>query len=212
VSIGENFAGDVFLRESTFFRQKAMFSRSFFAALVLLACLLLVPVPSQSQSSSTPARTLKVHLPHQSGIALRNTASGNVCIENDEPTEICESAEFIDIVGENMCKWSEDIDYPCTYYGYQFDYEGAQAGRKITCDTHRSTKTTFSPETEQVTGPMTARYTIELDSNAGHIFHTAYNTYAPVDELILIRELHRCSYEGALLYEVHWIVRFTPED
>lgn len=163
--------------------------------------------PAQEQD----ARTFEAFLPHQSGITISNTVAGNVCIEDNKPTRICEAAEFIDIVGENMCDWSDDIVYPCTHYGYQFDYEGGAAGEKIICDTHRSTTTIFGPRTEQVTGAMTARYTVELGNDDGHVFETSYNTYAPVNERILIRETHRCSYAGALLYEVFWIIRFTPE-
>lgn len=182
------------------------------ALLAFIVATLWLPMETNGQNTGAAARTFVSYLPHQSGITLTNGVGGNVCIEDDKPTAVCESAEFVDIVGNNMCQWSDDVDYPCTYYGYQFDYEGGKAGQKITCDTYRSTITIFGPKTEQVTGPMTARYTIELDADDGHIFRHAYNTYAPVQERILILDTHRCSYGGALLYEVHWIVRFTPEE
>ena len=177
------------------------------------ALLIAVALPALvTHAQNQTARTFEAYLPHPSGITISDPIAGNVCIEDDKPTAVCGAAEFIDIVGENMCEWSENIDYPCTYYGYEFNYSGGEAGQLITCDTHRSTETIFGPRTEQVTGPMTARYTMELESDTGRIFRTPYNTYAPVGEPIYIREMHRCSYAGTLLYQVHWIVRFTPEN
>jgi hypothetical protein len=156
------------------------------------------------------ARVVEVFLPHASGITVLNQIAGNVCIQDDEPTEVCGRSEFIDIVGENLCDWSDDIQYPCTWYGYQFDYEDATAGQTITCDVYRSNPTVFGPET-QVTGPSTARYTLEVGDSSGHIFHPSYNTYAPVRERLYIRESHRCQYAETPLYDVNYIIRFTPE-
>ena len=54
-------------------------------------------------------RVVEVFLPHASGITVLNQIAGNVCIQDDEPTEVCERSEFSDIVGENLCDWSDDI-------------------------------------------------------------------------------------------------------
>lgn len=59
--------------------------------------------------------------PHPSGIEIANGESGVVCLEDGNPSHVCERAYTINIVGDAICEWSDNVDYPCTWYGYQFD-------------------------------------------------------------------------------------------
>ena len=163
-----------------------------FRLTLLLSCIVIL-LGASVERAPDQAITFTTFTPHPSGLTINNGIAGTVCIEDGEPVSVCESAEFINIVGGEMCQWDENTIYPCTYYGHQFDYENASPGQVITCDTYRSNNTVFGPLTEQVTGARTARYTIELESDRGTVFRPSYNTYGPVEHQILIRESHRCS-------------------
>ncbi|MDX1748238.1 MAG: hypothetical protein R3324_20065, partial [Halobacteriales archaeon] len=106
----------------------------------------------------------EAYSPHPTGLEITNGVSGVVCLEDEEPSHVCREAYTIPIVGEVMCEWSEDVDYPCTWYGYQFDVRNVETDTVIVCDVTNSIRTIFSPKTESVTGSNTAQYTIELEA------------------------------------------------
>ena len=144
-------------------------------------------------------------------IRISNAVSGEVCSDADGPAEVCKPGETIDVVGRDMCVWSEDVQYPCTRYGYEFDFEGANPKAVITCKVARSIRTIFGPRTEKVTGENTAEYVVEVPGENGHIFHHGFQTYAPVEDRVLVHENHACSYLGEAIYRVVFIHRFEPE-
>jgi hypothetical protein len=153
-----------------------------------------------------------VYQPHPSGIEIQNGKSGVVCLEDDEPSYICAEAYTIKITGEVMCEWSEDIDYPCTWYGYQFDISNVEADTLIICDVTNSIRTTFGPKTDKVTGNNTAQYTIKLEAGQDHVFHPAYHTYAPVERETDVISIHACSVDDMPLYRVSFRAFYEPED
>lgn len=153
-----------------------------------------------------------MYLPHTSGIEIHNGKSGVVCLEDDEPSYVCTEAYTIKIVGEVMCEWSDAIDYPCTWYGYQFDISNVEADTLIICDVTNSIRTTFGPKTEKVTGGNTAQYTIKLAAGQDHVFHPAYHTYAPVARETAVVSIHACSVNDVPLYRVSFRAFYAPED
>lgn len=153
-----------------------------------------------------------VYLPHPSGIGIHDEKAGVVHLEDGEPSYVSTEAYRIDIVGEAMCQWHQDIEYPCTWYGYQFDISSVQAETLIVCDVTNSIRTTFGPKTDEVTGSHTARYTIKLEPGQDHLFHAAYHTYAPVAEETAVISIHACSIEGVPLYRASFQAFYEPED
>ena len=153
-----------------------------------------------------------VYQPHTSGIEIHNGNSGVVCLEDGEPYFVCTEAYTIKIVGDVMCEWSDDIDYPCTWYGYQFDISNVEADTLIICDVTNSIRTTFGPKTDKVTGSNTAQYTIKLEAGQGHVFHPAYHTYAPVERETAVITIHACSVDDVPLYRVSFRAFYEPED
>lgn len=153
-----------------------------------------------------------VYQPHTSGIEIQNGKSGVVCLEDDEPSYVCTEAYTIKIVGEVMCEWSDDIDYPCTWYGYQFDISNVETDTQIICDVTNSIRTIFGPKTDKVTGNNTAQYTIKLEAGQDHVFHSAYHTYAPVEKETAVISIHACSVDGTPAYRVSFRAYYEPED
>jgi hypothetical protein len=150
-------------------------------------------------------------LPHPSGIEITNGASGVVCLEGGEPSHVCERAHTIRIVGDAICEWSDEVDYPCTWYGYQFDVSNVEASMMIVCDVTNSIRTIFGPKTDEVTGTNTARYTIDLEVGQAHLFHPAYHTYAPVEKKTAVTSVHACIVDGAPLYQASFRALYEPE-
>ncbi|MGD2070470.1 MAG: hypothetical protein PVI57_17475, partial [Gemmatimonadota bacterium] len=151
---------------------------------------------AQTGRAGAPGSGFESYDPDDSGVRVTDGTSGVVCLDEEGPANVCEAAVEIDIRGEETCDWSDEIQYPCTWYGWEIDYGGTERGDTLVCDVFRSSRTTFGPRTEEVTGERTARYTEALEATHGHLFHPSYNTYAPVEEPVTVGETHRCSYRG----------------
>ena len=147
----------------------------------------------------------------QVGIRISNASSGDVCSDDDGPSHVCKPGLTVDVIGQELCQWSEETQYPCTRFGYQFDYEGVDPAESITCKVERSIRTIFGPRTEKVTGTRTAEYTVRVPGTAGRLFHHGFQTYAPVEHRVLVGSVHTCYYRDVPLYKVEYIMRFEPE-
>ncbi len=134
-----------------------------------------------------------------------------MCLENNEPTHVCIEAYTVPITGDSICEWSEDVDYPCTWYGYEFDLDGVQQDLVITCDVTNSIETTFGPKTDQVTGANTAQYFIDIEAGQEHLLHPAYHTYGPVREETYVISVHDCRLDDVPLYQASWRAYYRPE-
>ncbi len=171
-------------------------------------------VPGHGAFAADPGngQRFDVYLPHPSGIELYNSKSGVVCLENDAPSYVCTEAYTIKIVGADMCEWSDDIDYPCTWYGYQFDLAHVDVDTLVVCDVTNSIRTTFGPKTDRVTGSNTAQYTIRLEAGQDSLFHPAYHTYAPVETETAVTSIHACSVDDVPLYRTSFRALYQPEN
>jgi len=149
--------------------------------------------------------------PHPSGIEISNAESGVVCLEGGTPSHVCEQAYTINIVGDSICEWSDDVDYPCTWYGYQFDMSNVEANMVIVCDVTNSIRTNFGPKTEKITGSNTAQYTLELEPGQEYLFHAAYHTYGAVERQTAVTSVHACSVDGAPRYQASFRALYEPE-
>jgi hypothetical protein len=166
---------------------------------------------SVALTATMDEQRFSVYLPHPSGIAIRNARSGAVCLEDDEPVRVCRPVYSVEITGDATCQWSEDVQYPCTWYGYEFDLENVDRDLKIVCDVTNSILTIFGPETEEVTGSNSARYTEQLTAGQTHLFHPAYHTYAPVSEETAVVSVHACSVDGVPLFQASFRAYYEPE-
>lgn len=176
--------------------------------LLLALCLPVFAAQSSPVRAETPFQVVGEG---STRIQISNALSGEVCSDDGEPLHVCKPGRTIDVRGREMCDWSEEVQYPCTRYGYELEFTGGDPKSVITCDVARSIRTIFGPGTEEVTGENTARYTEEVPGESGRIFHHGFQTYAPVERTVVVNEKHDCSYRGHVIYRVHFIHRFEPE-
>ncbi len=134
-------------------------------------------------------------------IRLVDARSGAVCEENGRPAGVCEKAHNIVITGEQTCDYPPDKRYPCTRFGYEFDYEGAEPGTVLDCTVRRT-----DPRGQRTSD----RYSHKLDAASGHVFRTDFRTFAPVEERLIFSEVHDCAYRGERLSTIEFIIRYEP--
>jgi hypothetical protein len=118
-----------------------------------------------------------------------------------EPASVCDKAIKIYITGKETCDWSPGTRYPCTRFGYEFGYEGAKPGTTIQCEVKK---------TDPMGRSETQQYAHKLDRPEGRVFHSTFRTYAPVDERIILSEVHNCSYESEMLATIEYIIYYEP--
>jgi hypothetical protein len=142
------------------------------------------------------------HDPADTGLQLKAMRSGAVCSDADGRASVCETAIKIVITGKESCESSPATIYPCTRFGYQFDYQGAAPGTAIAC-------------TVQRTGPMGRRssqqYNHELSADSGSVFYPTYRTFAAVEKRTILSEVHECTYRGERLSSIEFIIYYEPE-
>ena len=137
---------------------------------------------------------------HDAGtIRIDSARSGLVCDDAD-PT-VCEPAHKVVITGEQTCDWSPNQQYPCTRFGYEFDYAGADPGTQLDC-----TRTRYSP----ATGEQKDSFQQPIDDTDGRVFYSTFRTYAPVDKRLIQSEVHECAYGGAAVATIEFIIYYEP--
>ena len=142
-----------------------------------------------------------VYYHEPSTISLGDVASGGVCTDENGVQAVCETAHKIYIKGEETCDWSPDQQYPCTRFGYEFNYAEAQPQTKLECKRRR-----YSPKT----GEQNDSYEQAIDGESGHVFYSTFRTYAPVDERVILSEVHECSYAGEPVATIEFIIYYEP--
>ncbi|MDJ0927906.1 MAG: hypothetical protein QNJ73_09670 [Gammaproteobacteria bacterium] len=140
------------------------------------------------------------HEPAGVGISISNANSGPVCADVDGRSTVCGAENRIVVTGQENCTGTEGNQYPCTRYGYRYDYQGAAPGTAIQCKSTR--KDAFQSRSME--------YTLDLDTATGSIFYPSWIPYSPVDRRVLLSEVHECSYQGALLTTIEFIVSYEP--
>lgn len=136
-----------------------------------------------------------------SRLTITNAKSGLVCSDNSGPKKVCSPTLKVLVTPQENCEYSSDQDYPCIRYGYEFDYDNAELGDSLEC------KVIYT----DTRGKRTNQYSHQLAANNGHIFHNAFKTYAPVEQRIILSEVHECSYQEALLMTIEFMHYYEPE-
>lgn len=58
--------------------------------------------------------------------------SGRVCLENGQPSSVCETTIDVQITGSDRCPQSSGAR-PCSWYGFELDYRNANPSVPLTC-------------------------------------------------------------------------------
>jgi len=140
------------------------------------------------------------HEPTDVGIRISGARSGELCTDVSGSDNICSVATKITVVGHDTCIGTDDKSYPCTRYGYRYDYNGATPDTEIRC--HATLNDGFRRREKD--------YTIEVRSDAGSIFHPSWMSYGPVDRRAMVTEVHECSYLDTRLATIEYIFTYEP--
>lgn len=134
-------------------------------------------------------------------ISIDSARSGLVCGVATGRPSVCDPAHKVVITGEQTCDWSPSQQYPCTRFGYEFDYSAAEPGTQLDCS-----RTRYSP----ATGEQTNSYQQPIDNAGGRVFYSTFRTYAPVDTRVIQSEVHECTYGGAAVATIEFIIYYEP--
>jgi len=136
------------------------------------------------------------------GVTLRisGARSGEVCRDASGTLDVCTAAMRIVVGDDEVCEGGDGKQYPCTRYGYRFDYSGAAPGQTIQCSARR--RDAFRTQSME--------YALKLDAAAGSIFYPTWSGYMSVDRETLLTEVHECSYDGAPLSTVEFLLAYEP--
>lgn len=137
-----------------------------------------------------------------SAITLESASSGLICTDADGKKTLCEPAIKILVTGEDTCNWPVGQQNPCTNFGYEFNYSGAQQGTYLECS-----RTRYNPRT----GEQKDSYSRAIDAESGRIAFQTFRTYAPVDERLIFSEVHDCSYLGERVATIEFMIYYEPE-
>ena len=141
-----------------------------------------------------------LHDTETSGLLISDAQSGTLCVVDGTP-QVCTPSMKIVVTGEELCEHSAEQPYPCTRYGYQFDYADAKIGSVMDCvaiytDTRGRKKTPYQHQLSQANG---------------HVYYPAFKTFAEVDKRIILSEVHECSYLGTPLMAIEFMHYYEPE-
>lgn len=140
------------------------------------------------------------HEPANIGIRISGARSGELCTDASGLDSVCRVATLLTVEGHDSCLGDDDESYPCTRYGYRFDYSGATPDTEIRC---HATQNNGVRKREK-------DYTIAVESDAGSVFHPSWIIYGPVERRAMFTEVHECSYSGALLATIEFIFSYEP--
>ena len=140
------------------------------------------------------------HEPDSTGLRLSRIRSGALCTAGQD--SVCDADTKVVITGQETCEYSPGTNYPCTRFGYEFDYSGAAPGSTINCTVMRQ---------DPMGRRSSKQYTHQLGAAAGQIFYPTYRTYGPVEKRSIFSEVHECTYRGERLATIEYIIYYEPE-
>lgn len=93
--------------------------------------------------------------------------SGRVCREGGEPSAVCETSSDIRIVGDEDCATADGMA-PCTWYGFEFDYAGADPNHPLLCSSAGGEEDFLGGIVSDVIRAVPAQPGTELGDLLGH--------------------------------------------
>lgn len=172
---------------------------SHFVVTILVSCLVL---SAQVHAGQSLQPGFYSHEPADVDLRITDASSGEVCGAADGSSSVCNKALKIVVTGQESCRGSGGEKYPCTRYGYQFNYQGGEPGEAIDC------------QLKLVDGMgrrQTSTYKLELTASEGSVFYPSFVTYAPVEKRVILSEVSECSYRGARLATIEFMLYYEPD-
>lgn len=84
-------------------------------------------------AGSPVAPVFDAYLAEEPGVLqVSGFKSGRVCIENGQPSNVCETTVDIDVIGDATCD-DDGSGTPCTWYGFEFEFANADPSQPLVC-------------------------------------------------------------------------------
>lgn len=148
-------------------------------------------------------------------LIIENFKSGLVCPDptsqdshsKKHPPKICFENDTLLITGQGQCVF-DNKTYPCTWYGYEFDYRNAKPNQKLNCIARSNLPIThgnpdkIEPNKIEDVNSNGYEFELELDHNKTHFFNPSYSTfeYKPARENI-IKLTTECHSDSKRLFK-----------
>lgn len=140
------------------------------------------------------------HEPESVALRISSASSGMLCSDVGGDPAVCTVATKVLVTGQETCIGNDGAQYPCTRYGYRYDYSGAEPGGAIEC---RSTR-------RDPFRSASMDYTLDLDADSGSVFVPSWVAYESVEQRTMLTEVHECTYQGEPLTTIEYIVTYEP--
>lgn len=136
----------------------------------------------------------------KSAISLSGIRSGEICADVGGSDTVCNTGTTLTVQGYDTCIGTDGKPYPCTRYGYRYDYTGATPGTEIEC-----TATRRDPFNRQQ-----KTYTLAIDAESGSVFQPEWIPYGTVERRTMLTEVHECVYQDKPLATIEYIISYEP--
>lgn len=138
---------------------------------------------------------------------IKNFRSGLVCFNpdsefgSDGQSEVCFETVDIVITGQSACVFDGQTA-PCTWYGFEFEFSPALAGKRLVCVSQSDRQITYGgPRGIETNDAAKYEYLITLPQKPGRFFNPQFGVFSEGREHDkVIHEETVCAVEGAELF------------
>ena len=119
--------------------------------------------------------------------------------------DICQASRRIDIQGDQNCIFNGKSE-PCTWYGYEFEYENMPEPGVINCTWRTSVPTTEgNPNEVNFENETQGDFELTVSPGSGRFYNPLYTLYFPNEgEEIVIEEYVVCRLDSEVIFEVDY--------
>ena len=153
-----------------------------------------------SNAAETVQPGFVLHDEGKSNILLSGVSAGELCAEIGGADKVCNTGTKLTVEGNDICIGDDRKPYPCTRYGYRYDYTGATAGTQVECTATRRDPFNQRQKT----------YTIAIEDGSGSVVQSEWIGYGPVERRTMLTEVHECTYLGEPFATIEYIITYEP--
>jgi len=158
--------------------------------------LVLLPIVTLAHETVQPGFVLRDE--GKANLSLSGIRSGELCADIDGTDKVCNTGTALTVEGNDTCIGTDGKPYPCTRYGYRYDYAGATPGTQIECTATRRDPFNKRQKT----------YSIPIGAESGSVFQPEWIPYGPVERRTMLTEIHECAYLGKPLATIEYIISY----
>lgn len=178
----------------------------------LAAALFVASDATSAQEPSSAPGELRISNFVFGTICRRDEETGAVSAEIgvDADGDICEATK-VPIRGRGRCMYAGE-EKPCTWFGFEFDFENKDPEEPITCTWTRSVPADEGTTVEVTKrGIMSDTFDLRIgDDTSGHYRNPMYWVYRPQTAPWIVADMDlNCRYRGQPVVETQWKLIFS---